>query len=156
MTPTKSIHRILALATLAATAFLSQALHAQVNTYPSRVNVPFAFNCGSQHFYPGIYTIRMVNSNVLSVSNLSEAGMVMVQSDPGTSGPAQGYLTFRRYGNRYFLAEYHPANSFTSATIVRSTTERSIAHDFASNQAADQGRVRLALLENGAGLSSGR
>ncbi len=79
----------------------------------------------------------------------------MFQGDTGIEVTRQGYLTFREYGNRYFLAEYHPASSPRSADIGRSKTERSVAHDYASNQ-ADQGRVRLALLENGADLSSGR
>ena len=41
MTPMQSMHRSFAIAPLAATAPLSQALHAQVSTYTSQVNVPF-------------------------------------------------------------------------------------------------------------------
>ena len=156
MTPKQTIHRIFALAALATTAFLSQALSAQVATYASRVSVPFGFNCGSQHFYAGTYTIRMVSDNVMTISNGAETSMVVVMGHTGNATPAaQGYLTFRKYGPRYFLAEYHPSNDVLTATIAPSKSERSVARDFASNQ-ADQGRVRLALLDTGMNASSGR
>ena len=154
MTPMKSIHRIFALAALAATASLSPALHAQVND-AMRVNVPFAFNCGAQHFTAGSYTVRMLNSNVLVVSSYAKTVYAMTESGSEGRGKGDGYLIFRKYGNRYFLGEYHPANSLTAALVFRSKTERSLARDFASNQ-ADQGRVRLALVENGNGVSAER
>lgn len=155
MTPKQTIHRIFALATLAATAFLSQALHAQVNVYASSVNVPFAFDYGTQHFTAGTYTVKMLDMNVLSVSNNAETGWAIIQSDTEPGRSSDGYLIFRKYGNRYFLAEYHPANSQTSASVMQSKKERSVARDYASNK-ADQGRVRLALLQNGEALPSAR
>ncbi|HVT97575.1 MAG TPA: hypothetical protein VHE33_08705 [Acidobacteriaceae bacterium] len=150
MTPMQSIRRTFALAALATTVLLSQAVHAQVNTYASRVTVPFAFNCGGQTFAPGTYTIKMENRSFLVVSNLAQSGFAMVQGDTETRGNAQGYLMFRKYGDRYFLGEYHPANSLASANVVQTKSERRAAREFASNQ-ADQGRIRLALLDDGVG-----
>ena len=155
MTPMQSIHRIFATATLAATALLSQALHAQVSPHPSQVNVPFAFNCGDQHFAPGIYMMEMSGSNVLSLSGQSQRGWLVFLSESQAAMSAQGSVVFRKYGNRYFLAEYRPANSPISARIVKSKLERRAARDFAANK-EDQGRVRLALLENGSTGSSSR
>jgi len=148
MTTTQSIHRIFAIATLAATAFLSQAVHAQGYINASRVTVPFAFNLGTQHYEPGTYTVRMVDENFLMVSSRAETGFVMVRSDTKNSGPAGGYVTFRKYGDRYFLAEYHQADSDTAVTVPESRNERRAARDFAMNR-MDPGRVRVALLETG-------
>lgn len=155
MTPMKSIHRIFALATLAATAFLSPALHAQIAD-GSRVNVPFAFNCGTQHFAPGTYTVSFLDKNILRVSSYGKTALAMIQADTDARGSGDGYVVFRKYGNRYFLAEYHPADSLTSAVVIKSKTERSVAHDYAAFNQTDTGRVRLALLETGSSLSSGR
>jgi len=156
MTPKQSIHRILALAALAATAFLSQALHAQLGAHASRVNVPFAFNIGSQHFTPGIYTIGFNDRNFLCVRHREETTMAMVQTGTEAASSSVGYLVFRKYGNRYFLAEYHPAAAEISAELPRSKTERSMARDYAAYSVADQGRIRLALLETGSSIASRR
>lgn len=145
MTPKQSIHRILALAILAATAFLSQALHAQQT---EQFSVPFAFDCGAKHFYPGTYTVSMSDVNMLLVSNRAQTGMALSQTSVDASRPANGWLVFRKYGNRYFLAEFHPAYKGIVADLPRSKNERSIARDYAMNLAADQGRVRLAALDN--------
>ena len=157
MTTMQSIHRIFAVATLAATALLSRALHAQVSTHTSQVNVPFAFDCGDQHFAPGMYAVTTTDMNMLSVVNRSQSGWAVFVSDSqsGDPSPANGYLVFRKYGNRYFLAEYHPANSQASARIGKSRAERRAARDYAANK-SDEGRVRLALLENGSTGSSDR
>ena len=113
--------------------------------------MPFAFDYGTQHFTAGTYTVKMLDMNVLSVSNNAETGWAIIQSDTEPGRSSDGYLIFRKYGNRYFLAEYHPANSQTSASVMQSKKERSVARDYASNK-ADQGRVRLALLQNGEAL----
>jgi len=60
------------------------------------------------------------------------------------SAPARGYVTFNKYGNRYFLAEYHPSNSGTEIDLPRSKKERIVARDYAMNS-AEPGRVQLAL-----------
>jgi hypothetical protein len=155
MTPMQSIHRIFAVATLAATVLLSPALHAQVSTHTSEVNVPFAFNCGSQHFGAGTYRITMTETNFLIVSNQEQSGSLVFESDSQPGGSDAGYLVFRKYGNRYFLGEYHPASGQISARILRSKTERRAERDYAANR-ADAGHVRLALLENGRAVSSER
>jgi len=40
-------------------------------------------------------------------------------------------VSFRKYGNRYFLAEYHPSNWPTSMTLSPSHKERIVARDYA-------------------------
>jgi hypothetical protein len=143
----QSIRRILVVAALAATALLSPALHAQIPD-GMQVKVPFAFNFGAQHFAPGTYKVSMLYSNVLCVSNAAKAGLAAVQSGTDARGPNANYLTFRKYGDRYFLAEYHPFHSDTLVRIPESRAERGVVREFARNK-SDQGDVWLALLENG-------
>lgn len=143
----QSIRRILVVAALAATAMLSPALHAQIPD-GMQVKVPFAFNFGVQQFAPGTYSVSMLYDNVLCVRNGAKAGLAAVQSGTNSRGPNANYLIFRKYGDRYFLAEYHPFHSATLIRIPESRSERGVAREFARNK-SDQKNVRLALLENG-------
>jgi hypothetical protein len=137
----KSSISTLALATLVAIASLTAA-HAQ--TLASRVNVPFAFDCGSEHFAPGSYTISRDGDHLVLRSETS-AGMVTIDMGNGPKNTTSAYVAFRKYGNRYFLAEYHPANWPSTMEVPTSSKERIVARDYALYQPQDQGRVELAL-----------
>lgn len=150
----QSIRRILVVAALAATALLSPSMHAQIPD-GMQVKVPFAFNFGAQYFAPGTYTVSMLYNNVLCVGNGAKSGIAAVQSGTSSRGSVANYLVFRKYGERYFLAEYHPFHSATLVRIPESRTERGVAREFARNNSS-QGDVRLALLENGSIASSQR
>ena len=121
----------IALATLAAIASLTAA-HAQ--TLASRVNVPFAFDCGSAHFAAGSYTISMQGSDVVAVSNDAQRStrLAVIESKTNSGSPnAPATVTFKRYGDSYFLAEY--STSGETITLLKSKTERSLAHEYALN-----------------------
>ena len=144
MTTMQSIHRIFAIATLAAVTCLCQALHAQDDPFTSRVSVPFAFDCGSAHYAPGTYTLGMLNQEFLTLGdNRARTGFILISADYDRTANASGYVVFRKYGNRYFLSEYHPAGTGTTFAVPPSKVERSLAHDYARN--AGPARVQLAL-----------
>jgi hypothetical protein len=138
-----------AIATLVAIAALTQA-HAQ--THVSRVNVPFAFDCGSQHFSAGTYTISVSDSRALTVTDYKHTGMVLIQWISNEDSPkTASYVAFRKYGNSYFLSAYHAKGGVTVA-LGESAKERSLIRELASNP-TDSGTVRLAMLN---GTASGR
>jgi hypothetical protein len=141
-TAMKSALSILALA-LAVTASLTQA-HAQT-THVSSVNVPFAFNQGTDHFAPGTYQIAVYDNNsiVLIDSNWHSSLLPTQSGLVSGAGTESGYVAFRKYGNTYFIAEYRSADG-ASLTLTESKKERSVARDYASNQ-TDTGSVQLAL-----------
>jgi hypothetical protein len=139
----KSSISTLALAALVTIASLSQA-HAQ--TQASHVNVPFAFECGSQHFAPGTYTLSNLDRDNILLRDDKTSNLVLVVIGDGPRDTKSGYVIFRKYGNRYFLAEYHPANSASTMEVPASKKERSVARDYAANQ-PEPGRVKLALNE---------
>ncbi|MGA3068869.1 MAG: hypothetical protein ABSD43_01520 [Terracidiphilus sp.] len=135
-----------ALATFVAIASLTQA-HAQ--THASRVNVPFAFDCGSEHFAAGIYTISFSDSGVLTVTDYKHTDMAIPLSRfDQDSTDAAPYVAFRKYGNNYFLAAYH-ANGGVTIDLGKSAKERNLARELALNP-TDSGTVRLAMLNDAA------
>ena len=141
----KSIARTIALATLAVTASLTVA-HAQTNA--SKVNVPFAFELGSQHYAAGTYTIDMLGADTLALSNSAkwstQLAMIESRTDAGSAN-APATVTFRKYGNVYFLAKY--STSGTTITLIESNKERSLAREDAMNQTEPK-LVQLAALGN--------
>jgi len=119
----------IALATLVAIASLTQA-HAQTNA--ARINVPFAFNSGTEHFAAGTYTVMTQGAYILALRNDAQRGtrlsMVEFWSD-ASSAHAPASLTFRKYGNTYFLAEY--STNGETLTLVKASKERSLSHEYA-------------------------
>ncbi|HUH63119.1 MAG TPA: hypothetical protein VLZ50_08995 [Terracidiphilus sp.] len=139
----KSSISTFALAAVVAIASLSTA-HAQ--TQASRVIVPFAFECGGASFAPGTYTISKLDGEHITLRDSKTTSMVMIDNADGPKNAKLGFVAFRKYGNRYFLAEYHPANSAHSMDLPESGKERRVATDYAMNR-TEPGRVQLALNE---------
>lgn len=129
----KSIARAIALATLAITASLTVA-HAQ--TQVARVNVPFDFNLGSEHFAAGAYTITVDGSDVLDVSNDGRPSqrMALIESRTNSSSSNASAVTFTKYGNMYFLTAY--SSQGATIKLIESGKERSLAHEYALSRMA--------------------
>ena len=127
----KSILSTIALSTLVAIASLSQA-HAQ--TLAARANVPFAFECAGHHFAAGTYTISMLDSDDVSLFNVakSDTELALIESIGDADSPhAPGSMTFRKYGNTYFLAKYSAHGAIVA--VIESNQERNLARDYASS-----------------------
>lgn len=121
------------------------AAHAQ--THVSPVNVPFAFECGGVSFAPGSYTIsKLDGQHMITLWDNKTSRIFLTTSADTPKNGKSGYLVFRKYGNRYFLAEYHPAYSMDSMDLSESSKERRVAKDYALNHTSP-GRVQLALSE---------
>jgi len=139
--------RIIAIFALIATAALSQTVLAQTSRPSLKVDVPFAFDYGKQHFAAGIYTVTMRDQNILTLSGVNRTASAMIQAGYDPTQHKNGYVTFRKYGSRYFLTEFSPANASIIASVFESYAERSIAHDFADSHLAPS-HVHLALMSN--------
>jgi hypothetical protein len=89
----------------AALAFapLASALHAQDAGMMGRMNVPFAFEMGSQHYPAGVYTIRMENEHAILIRGTSVSGLALALVESNDSPAKHGQAVFHRYGDRYFL-----------------------------------------------------
>jgi hypothetical protein len=138
--------RTIALAALVAVASLSQALHAQSDPIHSQVTVPFSFDYGKAHFGQGTYIISMDNQSVLSIRTVEgRTTMAMAQLSFDPRPAKSGVVTFRKYGDRYFLEEVSVAGSEAHVSVYESQAEKHAARELAMRgQEATQ--VALALL----------
>ena len=142
--------RTIALASLVAFASLSQTAIAQAGQPSTKVNVPFAFDYGTQHFAAGVYTVSMRDKNILTLSSGNRSAWAMIQAGYDPTQNKAGYVVFRKYGDRYFLTEYAPASGSLHASVSESAVERRAARDFAANRLTP-GSVQLALMSSPSG-----
>jgi len=142
----KSTISTIALAALVAIASLSQTAIAQTGQPATRVNVPFAFDYGTQHFAPGVYTVSMgQNRDILTLSNGNRTAWALIQAGYDPTQLNAGSVIFRKYGERYFLTEYRPASGSIDVTVFESEPEHRAARDFAANHLAPT-HVQLAIM----------
>jgi hypothetical protein len=146
----KTTIRTIALATLVTMASLSQTVIAQTGQPSTKVDVPFAFDYGTQHFPAGVYTVSMRDKNILTLSSGNRSAWVMIQAGYDPTQHKSGYVVFRTYGDRYFLTEYAPGSGSLHASVSESAAERRAARDFAANHLTP-GSVQLALMSNPSG-----
>lgn len=70
--------------------------------------IPFAFTAGAKSFAPGDYSVHQLNNgHVLLIQNQKDGTAVMTTVMPGEQSKKAGtsVITFKRYGDRYFLSE---------------------------------------------------
>src|ERR1700727_18381 len=98
----KTTIRTIALATLVAIASLSQTVIAQTGQPSTKVDVPFAFDYGTQHFAAGVYTVSMeLNQDILTLSDGNRTARALIQAGhDSTARQNTSYVTFRKYGDR--------------------------------------------------------
>jgi hypothetical protein len=150
----KTTIRTIALATLVAIASLAQPGIAQTLEHSAKVEVPFAFNYGNQHFAAGVYTLSMQNQNILSLRSGNHSAWMMIQTGYDPTQHKAGYVVFRKYGESYFLTEYAPTTGWIHASVFESGAERRAARDFAANHLTPT-RAELALTtSSNAGVQS--
>jgi hypothetical protein len=89
-------------AVVLAVAPLSPASHAQDAGAVGRMNIPFAFEAGSQHYPAGVYTVRMEDQHVVRIWGTSVAGISMAYVDENGALAKKGVAAFQRYGDRIF------------------------------------------------------
>lgn len=99
------------------------------------VNVPFSFDLGDKHFTPGAYTVSTPMSDVVELSNGSNAGLVLGSDQQGSRPAETSKIVFNRYGNRYFLRQiWFRANESFYLECPESKSEKQTKRsEFASN-----------------------
>ena len=139
--------RTFALAALVAIASLSQTMHAQTSPVDARVNVPFSFDYGTAHFGSGTYIISMNGPDTLVVRNRvsSQSAMALAQLSSEPNLTQSGVVTFRKYGDRYFLVEVSIAGSGDHISVWESKAEKRAARELAS-RGAEPTQLAVAIL----------
>lgn len=101
------------------------------NRQQLRVDIPFAFSVGNKSLPAGEYRIQVVNPSsdhsVLQIASLDGRTTMMVRTiDIEGSSPSRAKLTFRHYGDQYFLAQVWMAAESTGLATPSSGTEKTL------------------------------
>ncbi len=93
------------------------------------VTIPFSFHAGDAKLPAGDYDIGTVHPSVLTLRmhNGSQAALITVDRVDRLSGIAANSISFRRYGDEYFLAALD-GGDFKAKTSM-SKSERKLAAD---------------------------
>ena len=83
------------------------SVHAQA---PSRVevNIPFEFSAGETTLRPGVYTIKRMSGNLVSLRNVKDNSSVILNAPvnlSSTESQATERLIFNKSGDQYFLSQ---------------------------------------------------
>jgi hypothetical protein len=138
--------RAIVIASVFAVAALVPAAHAQSGSAQGntvKVNVPFAFSCGPQHYTAGTYLIRDRSSNVVSILGKSRSGLAMTRIEQAYRPATVNKAVFRKYGDTYFLEELWTAGNTSHVTVAHAKAKKTA--EVASNATVPV--VELALLE---------
>ena len=101
---TTNMSKIRVLVLLSLSALLGPA--AAVAQSPNQFRVPFGFTVGSRSFAAGSYLVSEEAPMVIRLRASNGHGGVMVNTNAAAPAkePNRAILTFRRYGDRYFLS----------------------------------------------------
>jgi hypothetical protein len=120
------------------------AAQSQTQETIARVNVPFAFECGSQHYPAGIYNISRLSNTVLLISGPSRIGLAMMRPDVTVLPAKTGRALFGVSGNQHFFHQIWSTGSTTLVTFYASKAEQRVR--LAPNT-IPQPDIQLALLD---------
>lgn len=113
----------------------------------ARADVPFEFVAGSKTLAAGHYELSTANSagEVLKIRGTEQSIFLLTMSATKNQIADKGKLVFRRYGNRYFLAEIWTAGHAEGRRLMKSKEEKAIARELASIK-SNYERVEIALV----------
>jgi hypothetical protein len=112
----------LAIAVLAS----SPAATAQSSGTTVKVNIPFAFQAGSQRLPAGIYHIDLMSGHevLFRGEGRNASGFVLVHSAQTLKPASKGVVVFDRYGNRNYLHQIWTAGDSTGRECSKSRAEK--------------------------------
>ena len=102
----KQIYRAIAIFV----TFLGLTVAAVQAQTPSRVevNIPFQFSAGKTTLNPGVYTVKRMSGNLVTLRNVADKSSVILNAPvnlSSTNVDATERLVFNKQGERYFLAQ---------------------------------------------------
>ena len=141
MSTLSKVRAIFCAAVLAAVAWTPAAL-AQVQGPTVKVNIPFGFENGQQHFAPGMYTLQNEGNFLFIRGAVSGASLTTPAETREPSSSSK--IVFHRYGERYFLRSVWVAGRTIHTELPKSKSEKRL--QIAGNATVKDG-VDVALLE---------
>jgi hypothetical protein len=126
---------------------LASASHAIAQTMAVQVDVPFAFQNGSQHLPAGTYRIDLTSEHLMILRGTAPnaAGVAMTNPEQRTSGIKTGKVVFHRYGDHYYLRTvWIPGSEIGRSCVTTRAEKREKQLQFAQSSTA-QSNVEVAL-----------
>ena len=126
------------LAALAMTLALFSSAAAYAQTVHVQTTIPFNFNIGNSAFPAGKYDIQSASNgeHVLYIRNLhsGEGSFLVPQSCESAHVVSKSSLTFRRYGQQYFMAEVWVAGYSQGHQFRVGKREEEVARKFSKQE----------------------
>jgi hypothetical protein len=72
------------------------------------VQIPFEFTAGKTTLHPGVYTIKRMSGNLVTLKNVADKSSVILNAPvnlSSTNSEATERLVFNKYGDEYVLAQ---------------------------------------------------
>ena len=123
---------------------ISPATRAQDVGMLGQVNVPFAFAIASEHFTAGVYKIQMENEHILLIQGNRDSGLVMTSVGNDREPATKSKVSFRKYGDQYFLGDISVAGKSRHIHLPTSKEEGQLK--IGGSKTAPTG-VELAMLQ---------
>jgi hypothetical protein len=130
---------------------LASATHAVAQDQAVKVDVPFAFQNGSQRLPAGTYRIDLNSEHMITLRGTAPnaAGVTMTNPEQRAKAVAKGKVVFQRYGDHYYIHEIWLPNSTEGRECVTSRAEKRDKQLQVAQNSAAPSNVELALNEVG-------
>jgi hypothetical protein len=103
----------------------STGAFAQAGSTMVRVNIPFAFQVGSQQLPAGRYEIKRESSHLVQLRGpANAAGFVSMNTAIKLHPADHGSVVFHRYGSRYFLSQIWTAGNSDGLECPKTHAEK--------------------------------
>lgn len=115
----------------------------------AKADIPFEFVAGGNSLAAGHYEFSSATAGreVVKIRGTEQLAMMLTISISNRTPQDKGKLVFRRYGNKYFLAEVWNAGESSGRQLVKSKEERAVQRELASIQSKTRAeRIEIALV----------
>ncbi len=127
---------------MAAMASTSQAV---AQTPQMTVKVPFPFHNGSQILPAGEYTVSLNSDHLILLRGPSGGGFAMTNPEEARTPSKNSRISFRKYGDRYFVHEVWLIGSNTGVECVKTKSEKRAQTEEIAKNAVAPSDVELAM-----------
>jgi hypothetical protein len=107
-----------------------------------RIYVPFDFNAGGKQLHAGSYTVRRARTDgesALVIRSEDGRNAAIVITNSGGAPASRATMSFRQYGERYFLAEVSIPGTASVRQLPKVGAEKKAERELIEEAKADSG-----------------
>jgi hypothetical protein len=135
----QALRAVTMLVSIIALAFATAvASNAQARARKIKADIPFDFVVGDKTLAAGEYLLGQITSGsdvgiLVRGSDSSQKAIRLTKAISARAPQKKNVLTFRRYGNTYYLAQVWLSGSVSGREVLKSKAERSTERELARN-----------------------